>query len=80
VAGVDRALAVAAAEVVVLADHTKIGADALPRTVTAADIQHLVTDDQADPDELDALRELGIQVHVAAVPAAPRPKAARRSG
>ncbi|HEY0449753.1 DeoR/GlpR family DNA-binding transcription regulator [Actinophytocola sp.] len=80
VAGVDRALAAAADEVVVLADHTKIGTDALLQTVAAEDIQHLVTDDQADPGELDALREQGIQVHVAGVPATPRPKAVRRSG
>lgn len=69
VAGVDRALAAAAAEVVVLADHTKIGAEALLQTVATDDIQHLVTDDAADEAELDALRELGITVHVAGVPA-----------
>jgi len=80
VAGVDRALASAATEVVVLADHTKIGTDALLQTVAAEDIRHLVTDDQADPGELGALRELGVQVHVANVPATPRPKSARRSG
>jgi len=67
VAGVDRALAAAAEEVVVLADHTKIGTDALLQTVAAEDIQHLVTDDAADPAELAALRELGITVHVASV-------------
>ncbi|HEV7649218.1 MAG TPA: DeoR/GlpR family DNA-binding transcription regulator [Actinophytocola sp.] len=65
VAGVDRALAAAAGEVVVLADHTKIGTEALLQTVAAEDIGHLVTDDQADPDELAALREVGVEVHVA---------------
>ncbi len=74
VAGVDRALAAAAAEVVVLADHTKIGTEALLQTVAAEDIRHLVTDDASDPAELDALRDLGITVHVAPVPAAPRSK------
>lgn len=73
VAGVDRALAAAAAEVVVLADHTKIGTDALLQTVAAEDIRHLITDDQSDPTELNALRALGIQVHVAPVPATPTP-------
>jgi DeoR/GlpR family transcriptional regulator of sugar metabolism len=67
VAGVDRALAGAAREVVVLADHTKIGTEALLQTVAPEDIQHVVTDDAADPVELNALRELGITVHVAAV-------------
>jgi DeoR/GlpR family transcriptional regulator of sugar metabolism len=74
VAGVDRALASAAAEVVVLADHTKIGTEALLQTVAAEDIQHLVTDDASDPAELAALRDLGITVHVAPVPVAPRSK------
>lgn len=68
VAGVDRALATAAGEVVVLADHTKIGTEALLQTVAAEDIQHVVTDDASDLAELDALRELGITVHVATVP------------
>ncbi|TDV51969.1 DeoR family transcriptional regulator [Actinophytocola oryzae] len=68
VAGVDRALAGAAREVVVLADHTKIGTEALLQTVATEDIQHLVTDDASDAAELDALRELGITVHVASVP------------
>ncbi|MGH3433897.1 MAG: DeoR/GlpR family DNA-binding transcription regulator [Thermocrispum sp.] len=77
VAGVDRALAAAAAEVVVLADHTKIGTDALLQTVAAQDIQHLVTDDAADENELDALREVGVQVHVATVPAARKVPAKR---
>jgi DeoR/GlpR family transcriptional regulator of sugar metabolism len=69
VAGVDRALAGAAREVVVLADHTKIGTEALLQTVAADDIQHLVTDDASDPVELNALRDLGITIHVAAVTA-----------
>jgi DeoR/GlpR family transcriptional regulator of sugar metabolism len=69
VAGVDRALAAAADEVVVLADHTKIGTEALLQTVAPEDIQHVVTDDASDPAELDALRELGITVHVAATAA-----------
>lgn len=78
VAGVDRALAAAATEVVVLADHTKIGAEALLQTVAPGDISHLVTDDQADPAELDALREHGVEVRVAHV--ATRPRSANHSG
>lgn len=67
VAGVDRAMAAAARQVVVLADHTKIGLDAMMQTVPAEDITHLVTDDAADPDELEALRALGVAVHIASV-------------
>ncbi len=66
VAGVDRALVAAAEEVVVLADHTKIGVETMVQTVPAGDITHLVTDDQAPADELDELRRLGVTVHVAA--------------
>src|SRR5690606_34416481 len=47
VAGVDRALAAAAEEVVVLADHTKIGVDTMVQTVPPDQIAHLVTDDTA---------------------------------
>lgn len=72
VAGIDRALAAAAREVVVLADHTKIGVDAMMQTVPADRIDHLVTDELADPAEVAALRELGVQVHVATVGDAPR--------
>ena len=65
VAGVDRAMAAAAAEVVVLADHTKIGVDAMMQTVEPAGIAHLVTDARADAGNLDELRTAGITVHVA---------------
>jgi len=66
VASVDRALAAAGREVVVLADHTKLGVDAMMQTVPPEQITHLVTDDGAPVGELDQLRALGIQVHVAA--------------
>ncbi|MFC9975837.1 DeoR/GlpR family DNA-binding transcription regulator [Spirillospora sp. NPDC127200] len=64
VAGTDRALAAAAEEVVVLADHTKIGVRALFRTVPADRIAHLVTDPGAAPAELDALSSGGTTVHL----------------
>lgn len=74
VAGVDRALARAAGEVVVLADHTKIGADAMVQTIPPGGIAHVVTDDRADAEHLAELRSAGVQVHIAAV-AAPVPVA-----
>ena len=64
-AGVDRALARAAQEVVVLADRTKIGVDTMVQTVATGRIAHLVTDSGADPDVLDQLRTIGVTVHVA---------------
>lgn len=69
VAGVDRALAAAGREVVVLADHTKIGLDATMQTVPPAGIAHLVTDDRAEAAQLAELRSAGVQVHVAELPA-----------
>lgn len=72
VAGVDRAMAAAAREVVVLADHTKVGVDAMMQTVEPAGIAHLVTDSRAEPGHLEGLRAAGITVHVAGtVPASP---------
>ncbi|MGV8972398.1 MAG: DeoR/GlpR family DNA-binding transcription regulator [Rhodoglobus sp.] len=66
-AGVDRAISDAAAEVLVLADHTKLGVDAMFQTVPPARIAHLITDDLADPEILAAFRRSGVQVHVASV-------------
>lgn len=71
VAGVDRALAAAGREVVVLADHTKIGLDSTMQTVPPARITHLITDDRADPGHLAELRSAGVQVQVAAVSGRP---------
>ena len=44
-ASVDRALVQAAAEVVVLADHTKLGTDTMFQTVPTDVITRLVTDE-----------------------------------
>ncbi len=65
VAGADRAIAEAADQVVVLADHTKLGVDTMVQTVAAGHIAHLVTDAGADPGALDELRAEGVSVHVA---------------
>lgn len=65
VAGVDRALADCAEEVIVLADHTRIGVDAVVQTVAPEYIGHLVTDSNADPEVLLTLEDMGTTVHVA---------------
>lgn len=68
-ASVDRALVSAAAEVVVLADHTKLGADTMFQTVPTEVITQLVTD-QPPPDrpragaELEALADQGVRISV----------------
>ncbi|MEV0156337.1 DeoR/GlpR family DNA-binding transcription regulator [Micromonospora sp. NPDC050686] len=65
VASVDRALAAAAEEIVVLADHTKIGVDTMVQTVPTDEIDHLVTDDAASRDVLDELANRAVRLHLA---------------
>ena len=69
-ASVDRALVQAAAEVVVLADHTKLGTDTMFQTVPTDVITRLVTDqppahDDRAATELHALADQGVQIAVA---------------
>jgi len=75
-AGVDQAIVRAAQEVVVLADHTKLGVDTMVQTVRTDSISHLVTDDRADERLLRSFTAAGVQVHVAAVPETESPCAA----
>ncbi|MFI5754382.1 DeoR/GlpR family DNA-binding transcription regulator [Streptomyces sp. NPDC051569] len=69
-ASVDRALVQAAAEVVVLADHTKLGTDTMFQTVPTELISRLVTDEPPAHDDraatqLQALADQGVQIAVA---------------
>lgn len=69
-ASVDRALVQAAGEVVVLADHTKLGSDTMFQTVPTDLITRLVTDEPPGHDdraatELQALADQGVQIAVA---------------
>src|SRR5262245_31152227 len=66
VAAADRALAGAAQHIVVLADHTKVGRETMCQTVPTDHIATLITDAGADPDQVDALRQAGVTVLVAA--------------
>lgn len=73
-ASVDRALVQAAAEIVVLADHTKLGTDTMFQTVPTDVITRLVTDEPSAQDdraatELQALADQGVQIAVAGSPA-----------
>lgn len=68
-ASVDRALVQAAGEVVVLADHTKLGSDTMFQTVPTDVITRLVTDEPPGHDdraatELQALADQGVQIAV----------------
>ncbi|MET9323291.1 DeoR/GlpR family DNA-binding transcription regulator [Streptomyces sp. NPDC003038] len=69
-ASVDRALVQAAGEVVVLADHTKLGTDTMFQTVPTDVMTRLVTDEPPPHDdraatELQALADQGVQITVA---------------
>jgi DeoR/GlpR family transcriptional regulator of sugar metabolism len=64
VAGVDRALAATGGEVVVLADHTKVGVDSTCLAVPTAGVQRLLTDAAADRAEVRRLRDAGVDVTV----------------
>ncbi|MFF9330708.1 DeoR/GlpR family DNA-binding transcription regulator [Streptomyces sp. NPDC014776] len=75
-ASVDRALVQAAAEVVVLADHSKLGTDTMFQTVPTDVITRLVTDEPPAHDdraqtELQALADQGVQIAVAGASGAP---------
>lgn len=65
VAGVDRAIAAAATEVVVLVDHTKLGVDTMVQTIPVERLNHVVTDWCADGDFVAQLRERGVAIHTA---------------
>jgi DeoR/GlpR family transcriptional regulator of sugar metabolism len=63
---VDRAIVSSADELVVLADHSKLGVDTMFQTAPLDRIHHLVTDDASDPELLARLSTAGTHVHVAA--------------
>lgn len=63
-AGTDRALIERAERVIVVADSSKIGKAALARISRLADVDELITDDGADPAEVAALEEAGLQVTI----------------
>jgi DeoR/GlpR family transcriptional regulator of sugar metabolism len=67
VAAADRALAGAAQQVVVLADHTKIGQETMCQTVPTARVHTLITDSLANAAELEAIRAAGVDVRLAHV-------------
>lgn len=67
-ANVDHAIAACAEEVVVLADHTKVGIDTMFQTIPPESINHLVTDEGSDQETLDQLAAAGAQVYIAQVP------------
>ena len=65
VAAADRALAAAALQTVVLADHTKIGQETMCQTVPVGRVGTLITDSGADQAQLAEIRVAGVEVRVA---------------
>jgi DeoR/GlpR family transcriptional regulator of sugar metabolism len=61
-AEVDRAMVQAATEVIVVSDSSKIGGIGLATIMPVNGIDKLITDTDAPPDFVAALRELGIEV------------------
>lgn len=65
VADADRAMAASADAVVVLADHTKLGVRTAIQTLVTDAIDQVVTDSGAPSREIDALSEMGVDMHIA---------------
>jgi DeoR family fructose operon transcriptional repressor len=64
-AAVKRAMVRCARHVVVLADSSKLGQEQLVRFAATEQVHTLVTDGEADPAQLEQLRERGVEVVVA---------------
>lgn len=64
-AQVRRLMIERAREVIVVADHSKIGKVAFTSVAPLSQITRLITDDKADPHFLQELVEKGVEVHVA---------------
>ena len=60
-----RAMIGAATEVILLADHSKFGRQALVRVAAITAVQRIVTTPGIDPDEVAAIRDLGIDLIIA---------------
>jgi DeoR family transcriptional regulator of aga operon len=65
----NRAMIRRAQRVVVVADGTKVGRVMLAHIAPLSEIYELITDDSADPAELEAIRRGGVAVHVTRHPA-----------
>lgn len=60
-----RAMIAAASEVILLADHSKFGREALVRVAPINAVNKIVTTPGVDPAETEAIRDLGIEIIVA---------------
>ena len=63
--GVDRAIVGSAHDVIVLADHTKLGVESTYGVAPISRITQLITDEDTDASMIESLSALGVTVHVA---------------
>ena len=73
--GVKRAMIASASEVVLIADHSKFGRDALVRLAPPTAIDHVVTSRGIDVSMVASMRDMGIGVSVVDPNRARRPRA-----
>ncbi|MDI7274645.1 MAG: hypothetical protein QME94_01565, partial [Anaerolineae bacterium] len=64
----ERALVQASREVIVLADHTKLGLVFPLQSVPTGDVHCVVTDSSARAEQIEELRQQGVRVVVAPLP------------
>lgn len=64
-AAINAALARAARQVVVIADHSKLGEFAFAKILDSESVGVLVTDDEADPTQVETFRKAGVRVVLA---------------
>jgi DeoR/GlpR family transcriptional regulator of sugar metabolism len=65
--GIKRAMMKAATEVVLLADHSKVGRESLVRVAPVEAVARVITSEGVDPGEVRAIRDLGVEVDVVTV-------------
>lgn len=65
VAQVKRAMVAQSKRLILVADHTKLGVSALCKVGAIEDAEVLVTDGEADPEVLSAIRDRGVDVVIA---------------
>ena len=66
--GIKRAMMNAATEVILLADHSKVGRSSLMRIAPVESVARLITSEGVDPTEVRAIQDLGVEVDIVPVP------------
>ncbi len=67
VASIKKRMIEASSELIIVCDHSKLGRVCLTPVASCENMKYLVTDDGADPDMINELRALGVNVLIAKV-------------